>query len=363
VNSRNTFAEIDLQALTHNFEVARTKTRNASIVAVVKADAYGHGAIPVSRRLLEKGASMLGVAFVNEAIELREAGIKSPILVFFDPHNTDYLLQYNLIPVLSDYATAKALSEKAHKLNRLIPVHIKIDTGMGRIGIQPEQAIQEIQKIAGLKNLVLEGIMSHFSDADLADRDVSLNQYNRFRQLIEELKERNIHFKYTHIANSAAVMNLPDSHMNMVRPGIMLYGYGEGGKELKPVMTLKSKPILIKTVTPGTHISYGRTFTTKRKSRIATLPVGYADGYSRHLSNKGEVLISGKRAPVVGRVCMDTIMVDITDIPEADETSEFVLIGRQGEGFISAQEIAEKIGTIPYEVLTSIGKRVKRFYR
>ena len=206
--------------------------------------------------------------------------------------------------------------------------------------------------------------MSHFSEADLQDKNFANLQLDIFNRLITGLKKSGINFKFIHMANSAAVLTMPDAHFNTVRPGIMLYGYGCCEKEkLRPVMTLKSKIILLKKVPKGTSISYGRTFITKRKSTIATIPAGYADGYNRKLSNNGEVLIKGKRAPVAGRVCMDTIMADVTDIPDVNYKSEVVLIGRQGNEHISADDIAEKIGTIPYEVLTSIGARVKRVYK
>ncbi len=364
MNSLKTFAEIDLKALLHNLEIVKKKTNNKPVLAVVKAGAYGHGSIEVSRHLLKKGVSMLGVAFIEEAIELREAGIKAPILVFFDTGDIESFFKYNLSPTLLDFRTAKAFSDKAAKYNRKIAAHVKIDTGMGRVGLRVTDALPDVLKISELKNLQLEGIMSHFSDAALTDKDFTSRQLKSFIKLIELLKRKNVHFKFSHMANSAAVLQFPDAHLNMVRPGIMLYGYGPAKNGiLKPVMTLKSKIIFLKNVSPKTPISYGRTFITRRKSTIATIPSGYADGYNRRLSNTGEVLISGRRAPVVGRVCMDTIMVDVTEIPRVKENAEVVLIGSQGKEKITAQDIADKIGTIPYEVLTSIGQRVKRIYK
>lgn len=357
-------AEIDLNALSHNYGEVRKKTGNKSVLAVVKADAYGHGSVEVSKHLLKSGASMLGVAFTEEAIELREAGINSPILVFFDPHNIDSFFKYNLTPAIFDFKNAKAISDKAYKHNRKIAVHIKVDTGMGRVGLRIVDALPKILKIAELENLQIEGIMSHLSDSDLTDKDFTAVQLKNFLELIESLKRKNIHFKFFHIANSTAVLQFPDTHLNMVRPGIMLYGYSPAERDnLKPVLSLKSKIIFIKSVPAGTPISYGRTFITKRKSTIATIPVGYADGYNRKLSNNGEVLIKGKRAPVVGRVCMDTIMVDVTEVPHVKENTDVMLIGSQGKEKITAQDIADKIGSIPYEVLTTIGHRVKRIYK
>ena len=364
MDSLKTFAEIDLNALFHNLEIVKKKTKNNAILAVVKADAYGHGLTEVSKHLLKCGASMLGVAFVEEAVKLRESRIRAPILVFFDPHSRDHFFKYNLTPVIFDSRSAKDFSDKAYKYNRKIAVHIKVDTGMGRVGLSIENAFSEILRIAEMKNLRLEGIMSHLSDADLKDKDFTAFQHKSFIGLIKSLEKKKLHFKFSHIANSAAILQFPKLHLDMVRPGIMLYGYGPASKkQLKPVLSLKSKIIFIKKVPTGTPISYGRTFITKRKSTIATIPIGYADGYNRKLSNSGEVLISGKRAPVAGRVCMDTIMVDVTEIPRAKENSEVVLIGEQGKEKITAQDISDRIGTIPYEVLTSIGQRVKRIYR
>jgi alanine racemase len=327
VISLNTSAEINLSALSHNLRAVKNKAKTRTILAVVKAQAYGHGAVRVSRHLLRNGVSMLGVAFTREAIALRDAGIKAPIVVFFERGKAETYLRYSLTPVIYDLKNARTLSLKARTYNRILPVHIKVDTGMGRIGLRIENARQEILKIAGLRNLKLEGLMSHLADADMTDREFATAQAKRFKDLISTLKTENIHFNYHHIANSAAVLRLPKVHFDMVRPGIML-----------------------------------RTFTTKRTSTIATIPIGYGDGYNRKLSNRGQVLINGKRAPVVGRVCMDTILVDVTEIPGVKENAEVVLIGQQGEEEISAKDIADMIDTIPYEVLTSIGERVKRTY-
>jgi alanine racemase len=364
VRSLNTYAEIDLSALTHNLNAVKKKTRNKTILAVVKAGAYGHGAVRVSRHLLKNGVSMLGVAFTSEAIELREAGIRAPIVVFFSRESAETYLKYSLIPVVFSFRHAQAISRKACKHNRTVPVHIKVDTGMGRVGIRAEDALTDIHRIASLKNIEPEGLMSHLSDADMSDKEFAAVQIASFSRIIQALKEQGILFRYIHIANSAAVMRIPKAHFTMVRPGIMLYGYGPSQKGvLKPVMSLKSKIIFLKKVPRGTPISYGRTFVTKRDSIIATLPVGYADGYSRKLSNLGEVLIRGKRAPVVGRVCMDTIMADTSHIPHVREKDEAIIIGSQGRERITAQYIADKTGTIPYEVLTSVGERVTRVYR
>jgi alanine racemase len=363
VELQKAFAEINLSALAHNLNVVRKKTGNKEILAVVKANAYGHGSVEISNHLLQKGVSKLGVALTVEAITLRESGISAPILVFFDRDNINECFQHNLTPVVFDLATAGKFSAEARRRHQQIPIHVKVDTGMGRIGFDIRKALTEIIKISSLKNIRLEGLMSHFSEADLQDKDFANLQLKNFLSLEKELQQKNIHFPFLHMANSAAVLTMSDSHFTMVRPGIMLYGYSCCESEkLKPVMSLKSRIVFLKKVPAGTSISYGRTFITERRSTIATIPVGYADGYNRLLSNQGEVLICGQRAPVVGRVCMDTIMVDVTDIPDVTYTSEVVLIGRQGKEKITADDIANRIGTIPYEVLTSVGQRFKRVY-
>ena len=359
-----TYAEIDLKALYHNLGLVKIKTKNKDIIAVVKANAYGHGAITISKALIQKGVSKLGVAFTEEAVTLRNAGINIPILVFFDRDNIDTCLQYNLTPVIFNLKTARQYAAAARRNNCMIPVHIKVDTGMGRVGFNLEKALSSITRIAEMKNIKLEGLMSHFSDADLEDKEFTRTQLDKFTALIQDLKASNISFQHHHLANSAAILTMPDAHLNMVRPGIMLYGYGCCEHEkLKPVLSLKSSIILLKKVPAGTPISYGKTFITRKRSTIATIALGYADGYSRKLSNIGEVLIEGQRAPVAGRVCMDTIMADVTDIRDVSYSSEVVLIGRQGRKKITADDIAEKTGTIPYEVLTAIGERVKRVYK
>ncbi len=361
---KKAFAEIDLNALSHNLAEVKKRVGKRSIIPIVKANAYGHGLIEVSRYLIQEGISMIGVAFTEEAIELREAGIRSPILVLFDREKIDAYLKYNLIPTVFDFKTANRFSEEAYKQGLLLPVHIKIDTGMGRIGLDIKSAEETIMRIIRLKNIKAEGLMSHLSEADLEDRDFTLYQIQRFKTLINSIKRKGITFKYLHIANSAGILRFSESYLNTVRPGIMLYGYGCSDRDnLKPVLSLKSKILHLKKVPSHTSISYGRTFMTTRKSIIATLPLGYADGYSRRLSNCGEVLINERRAPVVGRVCMDTLMVDVTDIPYITIDSEVILIGSSGKERITAKDIADKIGTIPYEVLTSVGQRIKRVYK
>jgi alanine racemase len=363
VGLQKTFAEVSLKALSNNLSVVRKKTGQKGIIAVVKANAYGHGIAETSDHIIKTGVSYLGVAYTHEGVGLRRSGIQSPILIFFDRSTADACIKYKLTPVVHDVAFAKELSKEAYKRNTVKSVHVKVDTGMGRVGLDLKKAEKEIADIINLKNIAVEGLMSHFSDADLQDKDFANLQLGRFRSVIRNLKKKKITFRHIHMANSAAILTMPDTHFDLVRPGIMLYGYACCEREkIKPVLSLKSGIILLKKVPAGAPIGYGRTFITKRKSTIATVPVGYADGYSRKLSNKGEVLISGKRAPVAGRVCMDTIMVDVTGIPDVSYRSEVVLIGSQGKERITADELAEKIGTIPYDILTSIGERVRRIY-
>ncbi|MBC8412102.1 MAG: alanine racemase [Nitrospira sp.] len=357
-------AEVDLNALKHNLSVVKNKTLHKKVIAVVKADAYGHGAEPISKALVSGGIDMLGVALTHEGIALREAGITAPVLVFFDRDNAGQCLKHNLTPAIFDLQAAKALSGEARKAGRIVPVHIKVDTGMGRIGLDIRKAEEDIAEISAMKNLRLEGLMSHFSEADLQDKAFALTQIDLFRTLIQKLAHKGITFQHLHMSNSAAVLSLPDAHFNMVRPGIMLYGNGCcSTDELKPVMSLKARILFIKKVPAGTPISYGRTFVTKRPSTIATIALGYADGYSRLLSNTGQALIKGQRVPIAGRVCMDTTMLDVTDLPEISYESEVMLMGRQGMEEITAENLAEQTGTIAYEVLTSVGQRVQRIYR
>jgi len=365
VSKDKTIAEIDLDALSHNLYEVKKRSGSRLIIPIVKANAYGHGLLDVSRHLVTShGVRMLGVAFVEEAIELRDGGIRVPILVLFEREAIEASIKYNLTLTIFDLKTAKRLSRAARREGLPVPVHIKVDTGMGRVGIGLEGAEKTIAEIAGLKNIRLEGLMSHLSEADLMDRDFTLYQIGRFKALVNSLKRKGIRFRYLHIANSAGILRFRESYLNAVRPGIMLYGYGCSDDDgLRPVLSLRCRILHLKRVPPGTPISYGRAFITRRRSVIATLPIGYADGYSRALSNCGEVLINGRRVPVVGRVCMDTLMVDVTDVPGVSPDSEVVLIGDSGGQRITAKDIADKTGTIPYEVLTSIGQRVRRVYK
>jgi alanine racemase len=355
---------IDLEALSHNYGEVTRRIGDRKVLAVVKAQAYGHGAVAVSRRLVELGVDMLGVALVEEGTELREAGITVPIVVMgpVRPEQAGVIVRAGLIPVIFTLPVAQALSAAA--AGKRVPVHVKVDTGMGRIGLTPEETLTFLPELAKVPGIVPDGIMTHFADADLKDKQFASAQMDRFETLVRSLEERGIAIPLRHAANSAAVLEYDRALLTMVRPGLMLYGYDplerRGTGDLRPVLSLVSRIAYLKQVPAGVPISYGRTFVTKRESRIATVPIGYADGYSRSLSNRGEALVRGRRATVAGRVCMDMIMLDVTDVPGAAEGDEVVLIGCQGSACISADDVAEKTGTIAYEVLCGISARVPR---
>lgn len=363
---RPTAAVIDLDALRHNYTEVTRRAGGRKVLAVVKAGAYGHGAVPVARRLAALGADMLGVALVEEGQELRDAGIRTPVLVMgpVHPGQAGTVVAAGLTPVVFTGAVARSLSEQACAAGVTVAVHVKVDTGMGRIGVAPDEAAAFIAGTAQLPGMAVEGIMTHFADADLQDKAFASRQMDRFEDLIRSLQERGIEVPLRHAANSAAVLEYGRALLTMVRPGLMLYGYDplerSGGFALRPVLSLVSRIAYLKTVPAGVPISYGRTFVTKRASLIATVPIGYADGYSRGLSNRGEALVRGRRVPVAGRVCMDMIMLDVTDVPAVAEGDEVVLIGRAGDERITAADIAAATGTIAYEVLCGISARVPR---
>ncbi|HUJ18288.1 MAG TPA: alanine racemase [Nitrospirota bacterium] len=366
---RPTEALIDLNALARNFKEALRRAGGRKVLAVVKAQAYGHGAIAVSRHLLGLGADMLGVALVEEGRELRGAGIQAPIVVMgaVFPDQAEEIVRLGLTPVVFSLPMACALSAASLSRGTTTPVHVKIDTGMGRIGIPPEAALPFIRELKTLVGISAQGLMTHFADADLGDQRFSAEQMARFEALLTALEEQGISIPLRHAANSAALLEYGRALFTMVRPGLMLYGYDPfrnrtGDRGLDPVLSLVTRIAYLKKVPAGVPISYGRTFVTKRESLIATIPLGYADGYSRALSNRGEALVRGLRVPVAGRVCMDMCMLDVTGVPGVCEQDEVVLIGRQGSERITADDIAGATGTIAYEVLCGIGGRVPRRY-
>jgi len=362
--NRGLVAEVDLSAVTHNLKVLRRITGGRPVIAVVKADAYGHGSVEVSRRLQTEGVSLFAVAFAGEGKLLRDSGIDAGIIVLFDRFDPADYFSYKLTPVIQDMTTASAFSEEARARGAVIPVHVKIDTGMGRVGFDPADAVSCAMRIASMEGLYLEGLMSHFSEADLCDRSYALHQlaiFNEVRQGITEKLGRPI---LAHMANSAAVLSLPEALLDAVRPGLFIYGYSPFKEDhgLVPLMTVKTRIIAVRGLSAGSPVSYGRTFVTKRDSKIAVIASGYADGYDRHFSNNGEMLVRGKRVPVVGRVCMDLTMVDVTDVGGVSEGDEVVIMGRQGDAIITAGELASRINTIAYDIVTGIGGRARKVY-
>ncbi|MBF0458612.1 MAG: alanine racemase [Nitrospirae bacterium] len=361
---RGPAVEISLAAIKHNYELVRVLTGNRRVVATVKADAYGHGAVEAALMLEKLGVYCLGVAYGSEAVELRRCGInKTPILVYFDNIDAADIVKYDLTPIVYGAGTADSLSDAALRQNHRIDIHVDIDTGMGRVGFLYDREIDAIKAISRLRGVRVTGFMSHFSEADLKDRSFAALQSERFLRVREELSGI---FKDAiwHMANSAAVMTYPASHLDAVRPGLILYGSDSlqpgcprsETAAFRPAMAVKARLLHIRRVPAGRSISYGRTFVTERESVVGVVGTGYADGYPRSLSNKAHVLINGQYAPVIGRICMDVTMVDLTDCHGAKENGEAVLIGRQGDKEITASELAEWAGTISYEILISLGR-------
>ncbi|NIR14711.1 MAG: alanine racemase, partial [Desulfobacterales bacterium] len=348
----------------HNFREISRIVGHRPVIAVIKADAYGHGAIELARTLVKAGAYALAVAFVSEAQELRSAGIDHPLLVLFDRSEIPQYFDLNLTPVLHDLKTARKFSDEAQKRGVTLNVHVKADTGMGRMGTLDSD---EIFSIASLPGLHIAGFMSHFSEADIADPAYVELQLERFHAIREKLAEKGI-TPLCHMANSAAVLAHEPSHMDAVRPGLVLYGSSpfeqnrEDMPSLKPVMKVTTTLLTLKKIPQGQPISYGRTFIPRKDMLAAIVPTGYADGYSRTFSNNADVLIKGKRVPVVGRVCMDLTVVDVTDIPDVTEGDTITLLGQDGPEHIDASELAKRVSTIAYEILCLFGRLSHRNY-
>ncbi|MDD4783529.1 MAG: alanine racemase [Syntrophaceticus sp.] len=369
---RPVWAEIDLKALENNVrELRRVIAPDAQMMAIVKANGYGHGVEPVSRVALQSGASWIGVALLQEAILLREKGINAPILILgYTPiEDLTDVISNDISQTIFTWEDALAAATVAKRLGKKARVHVKIDTGMERLGFTPNaETVDLICRLAHLPGLDVEGIYTHFATADEADKTFAEEQFARFQQLLKQLAARHVYIRWRHCANSAAILDLPYTHLDMVRPGITIYGIYPSTDvrhdlvRLTPVMTLKANVAFVKEVPERCSISYGRTFYTIERTNIATVPLGYGDGYSRLLSNRGEVLVRGVRAPVVGRVCMDQLMIDVGHIPGVRQGDEVVLLGSQGEETITVDELAEQMGTINYEVLCLISERVPRVY-
>jgi alanine racemase len=363
--------EIDLEAISHNLaEIRRLVGKEVEVMPVVKADAYGTGAVPVSKICVREGVKTLVVSSLSEAVSLREEGIDCKIVVLFGASEgeEEYFVKYRLTPVLYTTEAINRLGEKLRYLKEKLPIHIIIDTGMGRIGFLPKMEEEILDTLKNNPELQLEGIMTHFSSAYEKDKNFTLGQIDRFKRLMIDIEKSVFKKPFIHVANSAGLLNYKESLFNGVRPGIILYGARPSEDEIsadidiKPVMSLKTRLVQIRNIKAGSPIGYSRTFTTKRDSIIGTIPVGYANGYSRALSNKAQVLVRGKRVPQVGTVCMDISMIDLTDIPEAALGDEVVLFGRQGEGYISVDEVAGWGDTIPYEFLCQAGKNSNKIY-
>lgn len=366
---RPTYAQIDLSAIRDNIRAIRARVGpRVKIMPAVKANGYGHGAIEVSRAVLEAGANMLGVATPEEGIELREAGFEHiPILILgcSTPGAAGEIVRSSLASAACDLPYVRALSEAAVKQNRIASVHVKVDTGMGRIGVQPEEALDFVLAVKSLPNLRVDGVFTHFPSADEADRTFTTAQIATFSKVIDALKRRGLSIP-AHASNSAGVLAYPEADFDAVRPGIMVYGSYPSWEvpqsiPLREVMTLKTHIVFLKEVDAGTTVSYGRTHALKRRSKVATLPIGYADGYQRALSNRGEAAVRGVRVPVIGRVCMDQIMIDVTDVPGVAVGDEVILLGG-GYSYLNANEVAAKAGTISDETFCAITSRVPRVY-
>ena len=379
---------IDLDAIQKNIQNLKQITdKKSKFMAVVKADGYGHGAVKVAQKALQSGADWLGVARLNEAVELRKAGIEGPLLVFgyIHPAQAGMINDMNLVTTVYGLKMAEALSSKAKSLSKPVKVHLKVDTGMGRVGMvigknknlaykgQPDkaarkEALKEIEKIIKLPGIDLNGIYTHFAAADCKDRTYTELQIELFASLLDDLKKKGIELSTCHAANSAGIIEFPGSHFDMVRAGISIYGLYPSGEvdqskvTLAPAMTLKSIVTAVREVPKGFYVSYGMTHETQKATRLASVPVGYADGFSRQFSSNCTMLVKGHRAPVVGRVCMDQTMIDVGDIPGVNPGDEVVLIGSQGEETLGADELANRINTINYEIVSALTARVKKVY-
>lgn len=370
LNGHVTWAEVNLDAIAHNIKAYKKHVGPAvEVMAAVKANAYGHGAVAVSRAALAAGATRLAVHRLGEAVELRKAGLEAPILImgYTPPESAEEIIHWNLTPSLISLDFARVLSQKASDAGSTVPLHIKIDSGMNRYGLMPSEALEFVRALTQLPGLKLEGLFTHFATADSLDQTHMRAQLTEFEGVIGVLRAAGFNFPCVHAANSAAAMKLPEAHFNAVRIGVAMYGMSPSDEwppvfQLRPALCLKSIVCRVRDLPAGAGISYGRTYVTKKTMRAALVPVGYGDGYHRILSNKGEVLIHGQRAPIRGRVCMDQFVVDVTHIPGVVEGDEVVLVGAQDSAALPAEEVAAWAGTINYEVTTSLLPRVPRLY-
>lgn len=368
---RQVWAEIDLDAAKFNIRNIKKIVGNKEVIAVVKADAYGHGAIDLAPIFINNGASKLAVAIITEALELINNNIKAPIMILgYTPlEYGNILIKDDIEQTVYDLEYAKELSEIALSLGKKAKIHIAIDTGMGRIGLLPrEESIKIIEEISTLKGISIEGLFTHFATSDEEDKEYSYEQFSKLKDFASKLKERGINIPLKHASNSGAIVDLPETYLDGVRAGIILYGYypseqvNKENLDLRNVMTVKTRVCHVKELDKDMYVSYGRTFKTNRKSIIATLPIGYGDGYSRLLSGKAKVIINGKLVSVVGRICMDQCMIDVTDAGEVKVGDEVIILGNDGKLKFNADDMAEAMGTINYEVLCMIKQRIPRIY-
>jgi alanine racemase len=367
---RPTWIELDLNALEKNYNFIRSRIDDKTkVAAVVKANAYGHGAIKVAKKLSQLGAEYFCVGSPDEGVELREAGIKNPILVLAEilASQIKDVIKGDLIQTAGSFETLNALNKAGFEFNKVIKVHLKIDTGMGRIGFFPKEIVDVFKFIQKLEFIRVEGLFSHLAQADEADKKFSYQQLQKFNTLLETLKKEEFDLPLIHIANSAAVIDLPATYLDFVRPGVILYGLlpsKDLNKDvlLEAILSFKTKITQLRELPADSFISYGSTYKTDAKEKVAVLPVGYKDGYPRLLSNQGEVLIRGKRAPIRGRVCMGQTIVSVDHIKNVELGDEVVLIGKQGNKEISASEIAELCGTINYEIVCNLNERLEKIY-
>ena len=369
---KRTWAEVDLDAIAHNMrEIRKITNPSSQIMAVVKADAYGHGFLEVTRTLLENGADRLAVAVLQEGKQLRSRGVTVPILILGASGNDSIedLINFDITPSVFTYEFAKALSYEAERKEKVTKIHIKIDTGMSRIGYlagdDNEEIADEIIKISRLPYIEIEGIFSHFAASDEYDASYTHLQFDRFTDVCRRLESKGLNIPIKHICNSAGIMMYPEMHLDMVRPGVILYGMYPSDEvdksrlDLIPAMTLKSTITHVKEVEAGRGVSYGREYITNGVTKIATVPIGYADGYLRRLAKEGKMLVNGVKVPIIGRICMDQCMIDVTNVNNTDRGDEVIIFGRDG---VTIDDLAKWLDTINYEVACVIGKRIPRIY-
>ena len=367
---RPVWAEVNLDNIRNNIREIKKLTKDKELIAIVKADAYGHGAVDVAPILIEEGASKLAVAVITEALELRTAGIKADIMILgYTPLTfSEKLITENIEQTVYSLEYARVLSREALKLNTKAKIQLAIDTGMGRIGFLPDEDLDDIIKVCSLPGLEVAGIFTHFSTADEEDKTYTREQFKKFKNICDELERRGIHIPLKHSSNSAAIMDLNETYLDGVRPGIITYGYYPSDEvqvaklKLKPALTLETNIVHLKKLKKDMYISYGRAFKTEKETIIATLPIGYADGYTRLLNGKAKVIIKGQLAPVIGKICMDQCMVDVTNVKGVKLGDEVILIGEDNGVKFNADDMAQLIGTINYEIICMLKNRVPRIY-